>query len=199
MTQPAAEPSKRRTQAERSAMMRKQLMDAARALFIAKGYAETGTPEIVAAAQVTRGALYHHFAGKQDLFKAVCIHEAEAVADAIEQATCDEQDTQRALTIGSVAYFDAMNVQGRAALLLLEAPAALGQEEAAKLTSLNGLAPLRMGLAQALPQAESAAIDAMADIMSAAFDRTALAIAMGGDRSTYIDAMLRLVARAIST
>lgn len=186
----------RRTQAERRNAMRAQLMDAARALLVEKGYADTGTPEIVAAARVTRGALYHHFADKTDLFRAVCAREAEAVGKAIEDATKDVQDTKRALAVGSVAYFDAMSVPGRASLLLLEAPSVLGLDEAARLTSGDGRTQLREGLAQALPETEEAMIDAMADILSAAFDRTALAIATGGDRTAYINAMLELVERS---
>src|SRR4051794_7005353 len=66
---------KRRTQAERTASTRGALIDAARRLWAARGYADVGTPEIAKAAGVTRGAMYHQFADKRDLFLAV----AEAV------------------------------------------------------------------------------------------------------------------------
>jgi AcrR family transcriptional regulator len=49
---------------ERSQAMRRALLEAGRALFVAKSYTETSTPDIVAAAGVTRGALYHHFEDK---------------------------------------------------------------------------------------------------------------------------------------
>src|SRR5215475_10883791 len=61
----------RRTQAERSEGTRAALVEAARPLFAERGYAGVGTEEIVRAAGVTRGALYHHFAGKKELFEAV--------------------------------------------------------------------------------------------------------------------------------
>ncbi len=61
----------RRTQAERSEATRDALIEAARELFAEHGYAGVGTEEIVRAAGVTRGALYHHFEGKRELFEAV--------------------------------------------------------------------------------------------------------------------------------
>jgi AcrR family transcriptional regulator len=56
---------------ERAKDTRATLVDRARELFGRRGYAAVGTEEIVRAAGVTRGALYHHFADKRDLFRAV--------------------------------------------------------------------------------------------------------------------------------
>lgn len=186
-------PPPQRTQAERREATRSKLIDVARELFVTKGYAETGTPEIAAAADVTRGALYHHFADKTDLFRAVCAREAGFVGTSINDATANIDDAASALIAGSLAYFDAMSVPGRAALLLVEAPAVVGHVEAANLGV--GRAQLREGVAQALLDAGATEINALTDILSAAFDRTALAIAEGGDKNAYVNAMLRLVDR----
>src|ERR1700744_6366323 len=75
--------------AERPATLRSQhveatrraVLDAARSLFARKGYAQTSVDEIAAAARVTKGAVYHHFAGKEALFRAVH-DEVEAEAQA---------------------------------------------------------------------------------------------------------------------
>ena len=68
---PAEAPQVRTLKAEQAEATRAALVAAARTLFAERGYAAVGTEEIVRAAGVTRGALYHHFAGKQELFQAV--------------------------------------------------------------------------------------------------------------------------------
>src|ERR1700753_2990549 len=59
---------------------RAALVASARRRFAAQGFDSTGTEQIVADARVTRGALYHHFRDKADLFRAVMAEAAGAVA-----------------------------------------------------------------------------------------------------------------------
>lgn len=194
--QAAKASSGRRSNEQRSESMRKALIAAARRLFVEKGYAETGTPEIVAAAQVTRGALYHHFADKADLFRATLREEAKAVAQRIERETEGEFSALEAMTQGAESYFAAMAVPGRARLLLLDGPAVLGHAEMAEIDRETGGEELRQGLAFAVEQGALAPVplDAMAAILSAAFDRAALAIAEGGVAEDYKAAIRTLLA-----
>ena len=74
------------TQAERTDATTGRLLDAARKLFGELGYAQTSTEAVVAAADVTRGALYHHFGNKEGLFAAVFDREEERLAAAVLRA-----------------------------------------------------------------------------------------------------------------
>jgi len=181
-----------RTNAERTAATRTQILAAARALFAQHGYAATGTPEIVRAAGLTRGALYHHFADKAAVLDAVLHAEATAVAERIEAATDGIDDPARALDFGTDAYLSAMQTPGRARLLLIEGPAVLGPARLAAIDRETGGGSLRTGLAALLGDTPGD-LDALADSLSAAFDRAALAIAEGADPAPYRTALRRLL------
>ncbi|ABG33597.1 TetR/AcrR family transcriptional regulator [Roseobacter denitrificans] len=191
------EKHKRRSQADRRAETRAKLVAAARDLFTEVGFAETPTPEIVRRAGVTRGALYHHFADKSDLFRALVKEEAQAISVHIDRETRDVADPEQAMLIGSNAFFEAMLVPGRVRLLLEEAPAVLGHSDAVALTRANGSEELHDGLTRALPEHSTAHIDALTNLLSAAFDRAALEIAYGADRVIYTEAMLHLVGEVL--
>ncbi|MFF2267983.1 TetR/AcrR family transcriptional regulator [Cellulosimicrobium cellulans] len=233
----------RRSNAERTLATRTALVAAARELFVDPGYAEASTPQIAAAAHVTRGALYHHYADKRDLFRAVVEAEAEAVAREIDERTgplvgahevaADAPDARGMLVEGARAYLDAMAVPGRTRLLLVDAPAVLGAVEADALDARHARRTLRAGLAAAIdttPEdaapddeartgragdggshlagrdrpttprvgddvAQDDRLDALTLLLSAAFDRAALAIDGGAPPRPLRAAVTELVDR----
>ncbi|QRM29582.1 TetR/AcrR family transcriptional regulator [Microvirga sp. VF16] len=189
----------RRTNPERAEATRAALLDAARALFIEKGYAETSTPEIVDAAKVTRGALYHHFDDKRDLFRAVLEREARAVAAEIEASTSSMLPPRDALLKGSMAYLDAMSVPGRTRLLLVDGPAVLGAGDIAAIDEAHAARTLREGLEAALGSPKpDFSLPAMTALLSAAFDRAALAIEAGSDPAAFRSAVIGFIERIVS-
>jgi len=189
----------RRSNKTRTEQTRGALIEAARALFVEKGYADTSTPEIVRAAGVTRGALYHHFEDKRALFRAVIAAEAGDVATDIEAALPPSQTGREGLIAGSSAYFDAMTVPGRTRLLLIEGPAVLGNTELSGIEADTSEGSLAAGLAAAFGDRLPAGISipVLAALLSAAFDRAALAIAEGADANAYKATMAALLDRVI--
>jgi AcrR family transcriptional regulator len=163
---------------------RQALIAAARKLFVAKGYFATGTEEIVAEANVgTRGALYHHFADKEDLFRAV-FHQVQA--DLAAATSIDERaDALDVLTSALQQFLDASadnrDVQQ---VILIDGPAVLGWEQWRSLEADYGLGAItRMldaAVAQhAIPKQPSAPL---AHMLLAAVDEAALYIANADDR-----------------
>lgn len=177
----------RRSNKDRADATRAALVAAARELFVTRGYAETGTPELVAAAGVTRGALYHHFADKRALFRAVVEAEAAAVAAEIESAARPGLPPMKALAKGGAAFLEAMRVPGRTQLLLIDAAAVLGREELDAIDARHGGRTLREGLAAAIQAGAlpKLPLAATAQLLGAAYDRAALAIAAGADAGEW--------------
>lgn len=187
--------SGRRTNRERTETTRTALIDAARRLFVEKSYAETGTPEIVAAAGVTRGALYHHFADKQALLRAVIEAESEAVATDIQASAPHTLSPREALVEGGTAFLAAMAIPGRTRLLLLDGPAVLGRTAMDEIDARHGNRTLREGLAAAMRAGaiRKLPLDALTAQLGAMFDRAALAIKAGDDPQRHIEVITAVV------
>src|SRR6266851_540357 len=105
---------------------RKALLKVARKLFAERGYAGTATEEVVRRARVTRGALYHHFRDKQDLFKAVLHEEEQRLALKIAETALAQPDPWSQLILGSQAFLDACLDPAVQQIVLIDAPAVLG-------------------------------------------------------------------------
>lgn len=114
--------------AEQADATRGALLAAARELFTEHGYAATSTNEIVARAGVTRGALYHHFPAKQDLFRAVFEQLEADVTEHVAQEALTGADPFDRLRVGSRAYLDVCLDPAVQRVVLLEGPSVLGWE-----------------------------------------------------------------------
>jgi AcrR family transcriptional regulator len=184
----------RRSNEERSETTRAALIAAARRLFVEKSYAATGTPELVADAKVTRGALYHHFADKRALFRAVVEAESEAIAAEIEAAAPGDMPSFDGLIQGGEAFLAAMRAPGRTRLLLIDAPAVLGREEVDAIDARHAIRTLREGLTAAMADGaiRRLPLNAITVLLASAYDRAALAIEAGAAPEDW-----RLTIRAV--
>lgn len=191
----------KRTQEERSAATRAALLAAARPLFAARGYADVGTPEIVAAAGVTRGALYHQFEGKLALFEAVFEAVEQDVTSRIGNQFSDMEavDPVGALRAGIGAWLDACADPEVQRIVLLEAPAVLGYERWRELGMRYGL-----GLIEGVLEAAIAAGDLppqpvrpLAHLIAGALDEAALYVARAPDPARARADMGALLVRVV--
>ena len=185
----------RRSNRERSDATRTALVEAGRRLFVEKSYAETSTPDLVAEAGLTRGALYHHFADKQALFRAVVEAESAAVAKEIEIAAPAGLMPLEALRKGGEAFLACMSVPGRTRLLLLDGPAVLGRKEMDDIDRAHAGRTLREGLQAAMKAGaiRQLPVDPLAALLGAAYDRAALGIEAGGSAVEYETLLSALV------
>jgi len=175
----------KRTQADRSAATRAALVAAARPLFAAKGYAAVGTDEVARAAGVTRGALYHQFAGKEELFAAVFEQvEAEVTERMSARLLSGDGEPAALLHDGIDAWLDACADPEVHRIVLLEAPAALGWERWREIGQRYGVglveAAVRM-LIEAGVLADQP-VRPLAHVLVGAFEEAALYAARAEDR-----------------
>jgi AcrR family transcriptional regulator len=131
---------------EQAAATRAALVRVARELFAARAYADVGTEEIVRAAHVTRGALYHHFEDKRDLFRAVHAQLAQEVLATIVERTAGSADPWEALTRGIRAFLDACTDPAVIRISHLDAPAVLGWAEWREVDAHHWLGVVSMAL-----------------------------------------------------
>jgi AcrR family transcriptional regulator len=111
---------------EQRARTRRALVDRARELFAARGYADVGLAELVGAAGVTKGALYHQFEGKAELFEVVLGEVAAEVADAVVLAAEAHEDPWDRFLAGCRAFLVASTDPSVARIALVDGPAVLG-------------------------------------------------------------------------
>jgi AcrR family transcriptional regulator len=199
-------PGRTSRQAERSEETRQALIDAARALFAERGYANVPTEDIVLAARVTRGALYHHFKGKEDLFRSVY---EEVERDLVERIAADALaagDPLEALRIGARAFLDACEDPAVQRIALLDAPSVLRWEQWREIGERYGFGVIQAALEAAMGAGtiERQPVRPLAHLLMGSIHEAAIVVAGAGDggetKREFADALDRqldlLAARA---
>lgn len=167
-----------RASAAAAAETARRILDAATSHFAEHGYASAAVDEIARAAGVTRGAVYHHYVSKPQLFAAVAAAQQQHIADAIVTATADSV-AESALRDGSHAFLDAITDGTASRILLIDGPAALGWEHWRRLDAEGPENELRAGLREA--GVTGALLDPLTAALSGAMNELALWLAAHPD------------------
>ena len=177
----------RRTQVERSAQTQDALISAARRLFGAEGFAEVGAERIAREAGMTRGALYHQFTDKADLFAAVLDQVEAEIAQRVAWSVAgfDPADSTGMLLAGAGAWLDASSEPDLQRIVLLDGPSVLGWDRWRQICLRH-----TVGLIEALLQdgiergsLPPQPVRALTHVLVGAVDEAALYIAQADDRA----------------
>jgi len=184
---------------EQAGATRTALVAAARALFTERGYAATSTTEIVTRAGVTRGALYHHFAAKDDLFRAVFEELEDEVTKHVAREALAGADPFEQLRVGSRAYLDVCLDPAVQRVVLVEGPSVLGWETWQEIESRYGYGLVVAGVEAAMAAGliETQPVAPLAHVLFGALTEAGMVVARAGDaraaRTEMDEAMDRLL------
>jgi AcrR family transcriptional regulator len=175
----------KRTQAERSESTRGALISAARGLFAERGYAGVATEEIVRAAGVTRGALYHHFEGKRELFEAVYEKIEAELAERIAAGALSANATSpmEAMRAGAEMFLVASTEPETQRIVLLDGPSVLGWDRWREIATEHGLGLIEATLQAAVDVGaiEQQPVRPLAHVLMGALDEAAMMVARAED------------------
>ena len=173
---------------EQGAATRRQIVEAAMRLFAELGYGGVSIEAVLAATGVSRGALYHHFAGKEALFEAAYEAMEADLMRRTAAATADAASPPEGLRTGCDAFLDLVQEHAVRQIVLIDAPSVLGWEKWREIDERYGFGLLKSGLAAAnaggsLPDD---LVDSYAHILMAALTEVAMLTARAEDRPAAV-------------
>jgi AcrR family transcriptional regulator len=174
------------TKAEQADATRSALSAAARQLFTERGYAATSTTEIVERAGVTRGALYHHFAAKDELFRAVFEQLEGEVTRRVAEEALTSADPLEQLRRGTRAYLDACIDPAVQRVVLLDGPSVLGWETWQEIEQRYGYGLVVAGVEAAIGAGLISAqpVEPLAHVLFGALTEAGMVVARAGEPRT---------------
>ncbi len=166
------------TQEERRTRTRAQILEAATDHFVERGYADTSITDVLDSAGISRGALYHHFSSKEDLFATVFLRTS---TDAIRRASAAVPADAGALDALEAACLAWLDISARpevARILLIDGPSALGWERCRSLEEATSLGGMRAAIRAAVAAGELSvpSVDIAARLINGVLAEAALAL-----------------------
>ena len=171
---------KKQAQSEKT---RAALVSAARALFAEKGFAGTGTEEVVARAGVSRGALYHQFRDKSELFLAVFEDVERDLVERVTAAVAGETDPAQMMRVGCEAFLDICGEDDIRQISMLDAPSVVGWQRWREIDAKYGLGLIRGMVAMAAERGalDPSLVDEASHLFLAALGEAAMMVAHAPD------------------
>ena len=169
---------------------RGQLIEVATSLFAERGYEGTSIEAVLAAAGVSRGALYHHFAGKEALFTAVLQAISGRITVEITEAVRDCTDPVDAMHTGALAWIDLAGDPVIQRVMLVDAPSVLGWEQWRAMEEHHALGLIRTVLQVIADEGKTRPelVGTMAHVLLASVNEVALLVARSDDKEAAMQA-----------
>ena len=187
MTQQQDAPGKRAAQGRAT---RGQLIEVATRLFAEHGYEGTSIEAVLSAAGVSRGALYHHFAGTEALFEAVVSAVSDQVTTELAEVIRDCADPVDAMRTAALAWISLAADPVLQRVVLVDAPSVLGWDRWRAMDDGRTLGALRAML-QAVSDSDggrlpSELVGPFSHMILAALDEIVLVVARSPDSAAAV-------------
>ncbi|WP_243723422.1 TetR/AcrR family transcriptional regulator [Actinomadura sp. 7K507] len=177
------------------------LLRESRRLFAMRGYGEVSLSEIVGAAGVTKGALYHLFESKAGLFRAVLEEVQQEVAAAVARTADAEDDPWTRFTEGCQAFLTASTAPDVQRIMLVDGPAVLGWNEWRALDEAGSASHLADVIAELIGEGLIPAqpVAPLTHLLSGAMNEAALWLAASGDPEASLPDTRSALARMLDS
>ncbi len=188
------------TQAERTEATRGRLIATGRRLFAEKGFAGASTEEILSEASVSRGALYHHFPSKTQLFQAVFEAVEDDLTAQVMSAAATTSDPKRMLERGFDAFLDQCRNPEVQRIVMLDGPTVLGWDTWHALDERYGFGSIKAVLALAAEQGTlpTASVEPMAHLLLGAVMQAGMVVARAENPAAAKRSMTKTFGRIIA-
>jgi AcrR family transcriptional regulator len=186
MTEPSPEPVGKRAAQGRAT--REQLIEVATRLFAEHGYEDTSIEAVLGAAGVSRGALYHHFAGKDALFEAVVENIEDGITASLTAQVAAVPDAVAMIQTGALAWIDLAADPVIQRVILTDAPSVLGFERWRAMNDKYAVSATRALLAAVAEQGllSPDLVTPFTHMILGALDELAVVVARSADREAAV-------------